>query len=181
MLGRERCLNRSSRSMYHNVASSLQQRSSDASSTPLSLADHTMGTLTFLRTVLGIPKPKVPGVTPDPPNSLPPRVEIFGPRGIRRMLRMLWHMTHTHSEHPYVVHELLFPGEQPSVAADGRPGGYDQETVVDEMDVRRESECAGRLGSYEWGHSSFNLPRDDLLACFGALSGSQSSSTVVDR
>ena len=103
-----------------------------------------MGTLTFLRTVLGIPKPKVPGVTPDPPNSLPPRVEIFGPRGIRRMLRMLWHMTHTHSEHPYVVHELLFPGEQPSVAADGRPGGYDQETVVDEMDVRRESECAGR-------------------------------------
>ena len=57
---------------------------------------------------------------------------------------MLWHMTHTHSEHPYVVHELLFPGEQPSVAADGRPGGYDQETVVDAMDVRRESECAGR-------------------------------------
>ncbi|KAI0716034.1 beta-lactamase-like protein [Cerioporus squamosus] len=107
-------------------------------------ADHCMGTLTFLRTVLGIPKPKVPGTSPNPPNSLPPRVEIFGPRGIRRMLRMLWHMTHTHSEHPYVVHELLFPGEQPSVAADVQPEGDGQEAVMDEIDIRRESECVGQ-------------------------------------
>ncbi|RDX54369.1 hypothetical protein OH76DRAFT_1398686 [Lentinus brumalis] len=107
-------------------------------------ADHCMGTLTFLRTVLGIPKPKLPGTTPNPPNSLPPRVEIFGPRGIRRMLRMLWHMTHTHSEHPYVVHELLFPGEQPSVAADVQPGEDGQEAAVDDMDVRGESECVGQ-------------------------------------
>ncbi|RPD64308.1 hypothetical protein L227DRAFT_650479 [Lentinus tigrinus ALCF2SS1-6] len=107
-------------------------------------ADHTMGTLTFLRTVLGIPKPKLPGVIPNPPNSLPPRVEIFGPRGIRRMLRMLWYMTHTHSEHPYVVHELLFPGEQPSVPAEVRLEEDEQGTPVDEMDVRRESECVGR-------------------------------------
>ncbi|KAI0742085.1 beta-lactamase-like protein [Daedaleopsis nitida] len=102
-------------------------------------ADHTMGTLTFLRNVLGIPKPKTPGITPMPPNRLAPRVEIFGPRGIRRMLRMLWHMTHTHSEHPYVVNELLFPGEQPSVAAD-----VAEEPGADETDVRRESECVGR-------------------------------------
>ncbi|EJF58567.1 hypothetical protein DICSQDRAFT_90353, partial [Dichomitus squalens LYAD-421 SS1] len=104
-------------------------------------ADHTMGLLTFLRIVLGIPKP--PGAVPrnaPPPNKRPPRVEIFGPRGVRRMLRMLWHITHTHSEFAYVVHELLFPGEQPSVPAEVRTN---QESV-DEVDVRSESECVGR-------------------------------------
>ncbi|KAH9903124.1 beta-lactamase-like protein [Cubamyces lactineus] len=102
-------------------------------------ADHTMGLLTVLRNVLGIPKP-ASAVNPDapPPNANPPKVEIFGPRGVRRMLRTLWHLTHTHSEHPYVVHELLFPGEEPSVEANV-PVDYD----TDEVDVRRESECVG--------------------------------------
>ena len=67
-----------------------------------------MGILTFLRNVLGIPKP-VPDATP--PNERPPRVEIYGPRGIRRMVRMLWSMTHTRSEFSYAIHELLFNGE----------------------------------------------------------------------
>ena len=100
-----------------------------------------MGLLTFLRNTLGIPKP--PGTAPanaPPPNKRRPRIEIFGPRGIRRMLRMLWHITHSHSEFAYAAHELLFDGEQPSVAADVQP---DQEGV-DESDIRRESECVGR-------------------------------------
>ncbi|KAI0665757.1 beta-lactamase-like protein [Trametes maxima] len=103
-------------------------------------ADHTMGLLTVLRTALGIPKPPS-AIQPDtpPPNESPPRVEIFGPRGVRRMLRSLWHLTHTHSEHAYVVHELLSAGEKPSVPADVL-GGDD----VDEVDVRRDSECVGR-------------------------------------
>ncbi|KAI0631875.1 beta-lactamase-like protein [Trametes polyzona] len=103
-------------------------------------ADHTMGLLTVLRNTLGIPKPPS-AISPDtpPPNVHAPRVEIFGPRGVRRMLRSLWHLTHTHSEHPYAVHELLFPGEAPSVPADVQEG-----SDADEVDVRRESECVGR-------------------------------------
>nr|VWP00633.1 60 kDa chaperonin (GroEL protein) (Protein Cpn60) [Ganoderma boninense] len=100
-----------------------------------------MGLLTFLRNTLGIPKP--PGTAPadaPPPNKRRPRIEIFGPRGTRRMLRMLWHITHSHSEFAYVVHELLFEGEQPSVAADVPP----EREGADEADIRRESECVGR-------------------------------------
>ncbi len=60
------------------------------------------------------------------------------------MLRMLWHTTHTHSEHPYVVHELLFPGEQPSVPADVPELEHPAINGVDEMDVRAQSECVGQ-------------------------------------
>ncbi|EIW53109.1 uncharacterized protein TRAVEDRAFT_175259 [Trametes versicolor FP-101664 SS1] len=103
-------------------------------------ADHCMGVLTVLRNALGIPKPPS-AMSPDAPlpNTFAPRVEIFGPRGLRRMLRTLWHLTHTHSEHAFVVHELLFVGETPSVAADVSQGAD-----VDEANVRRESECVGR-------------------------------------
>lgn len=99
-----------------------------------------MGVLTVLRNALGIPKPPS-AMSPDAPlpNTFAPRVEIFGPRGLRRMLRTLWHLTHTHSEHAFVVHELLFVGETPSVAADVSQGAD-----VDEANVRRESECVGR-------------------------------------
>ena len=54
------------------------------------------------------------------------------------MIRMLWNVTHTHSQFSYVVHELLFNGEEPSVAADVPPGSSD------EFDVRSASECIGR-------------------------------------
>lgn len=126
-----------------------------------------MGTLTFLRNILGIPKPKVPGVTPLPPNRHAPRVEIFGPRGIRRMLRMLWHMTHTHSEHPYVVNELLFPGEQPSIAAN-----VSDEPGTDETDVRRESECIGRdiwCDENGFWRSIVDIPPDNRHHLWGAI------------
>ena len=123
-----------------------------------------MGTLTLLRNVLGIPKPQVPGMAVVAPNTLPPRVEIFGPRGIRRMLRMLWHMTHTRSQFPYVVHELLFPGEQPSVPADVPEHG------ADEADVRREetaSASGGTFGATIWAigeASSTSRRRADITA-----------------
>ncbi|KAI0658200.1 hypothetical protein C8Q70DRAFT_1055198 [Cubamyces menziesii] len=42
------------------------------------------------------------------------------------------------SAHLYVVHELLFPGEEPSVEAN-----VSEDCDTDEADVRRESECAG--------------------------------------
>ena len=100
-----------------------------------------MGLLTFLRNTLGIPKP--PGTAPanaPPPNKRRPRVEVYGPRGVRRMLRMLWHITHSRSEFAYAAHELLFDGELPSVAADVQEG----QEGVDEADVRSESECVGQ-------------------------------------
>ena len=56
------------------------------------------------------------------------------------MLRTLWRITHSHSEFSYAAHELLFDGEQPSVAADVQDG----QEGVDEADVRSESECVGR-------------------------------------
>ncbi|KAJ8453976.1 hypothetical protein ONZ51_g13296 [Trametes cubensis] len=43
-----------------------------------------------------------------------------------------------HDAHLYVVHELLFPGEEPSVEAN-----VSEDCDTDEADVRRESECAG--------------------------------------
>ncbi|KAH9925676.1 beta-lactamase-like protein [Epithele typhae] len=101
-------------------------------------ADHTMGILTFLRNILGIPKPVIDPDAP-PANKSSTKVEIFGPRGIRRMIRMLWNVTHTRSSQAYIVHELLFPGEQPSVPAEVRAG-----EGADETDVRNASEKVGR-------------------------------------
>ncbi|KAI0706969.1 beta-lactamase-like protein [Earliella scabrosa] len=119
-------------------------------------ADHTMGTLTFLRNVLGSGPPTSTASSHPPPNRRGPQVEIYGPRGIRRMIRTLWHTTHTHSEHSFAVHELLFPGEQPSVAAD-----VQEQDSAHEADVRRESECVGRdfhCGDDGFWRSIFCLP-----------------------
>ncbi|OBZ72797.1 Zinc phosphodiesterase ELAC protein 1 [Grifola frondosa] len=77
-------------------------------------ADHTMGLLTILRNVLGIPKPT--GPSPSTPTARP-QVDIYGPRGLRHLLRTLFTMTHTHTDHRYAVHELLFSGEEPSAPA----------------------------------------------------------------
>ena len=99
-----------------------------------------MGILTFLRNVLGAaPLQTDSHADPPPPNRRAPQVEIFGPRGIRRMLRTLWHVTHTRSENSFVVHELLFAAELPSVPAD-----VVENSGANEVDVRRDSECIGR-------------------------------------
>ncbi|CAL1703017.1 unnamed protein product [Somion occarium] len=81
-------------------------------------ADHTMGIITTLRNVLGIQKPKAstPDM-PDPPEPIIPKVEIFGPRGMRNFIRTILTLTHTRSQDKYCVHELLLPGESPSASA----------------------------------------------------------------
>ncbi|GBE86099.1 Zinc phosphodiesterase ELAC protein [Sparassis crispa] len=76
-------------------------------------ADHTMGLLPLLRNVLGIPRLRPPFREPDDP----PRVEVYGPRGLRRLLRTLCAATNTNTDTRYAVHELLFPGEEPDVNA----------------------------------------------------------------
>lgn len=48
----------------------------------------------------------------------PPRIELFGPRGLRRFLRLQMLLTHTHSQERYAVHELLAADEAPSCPGD---------------------------------------------------------------
>lgn len=94
-------------------------------------ADHTMGLITLLRNVLGIPKP-APAPSPSslhpPANASPhpptssrvhrtPRIEIYGPAGLRAFVRTVFALTHTRCDEHYAVHELLFPGEAASAAA----------------------------------------------------------------
>ncbi|KAJ7460363.1 beta-lactamase-like protein [Mycena galericulata] len=63
-------------------------------------ADHTMGVVTMLRNVLFAPSIVVPV-------NAPPRIEIYGPAGIRTFVRSILKMTLTHTADKYVVHELL--------------------------------------------------------------------------
>ncbi|OCH86794.1 hypothetical protein OBBRIDRAFT_717417, partial [Obba rivulosa] len=93
-------------------------------------SDHIMGLTTLLRGSLGIPKPSIPPrqtharnagfSTPprDPGLSEPPKIEIFGPRGLRSLLRHLMAATCTHTTSRYAVHELLQPDEAPSASAE---------------------------------------------------------------
>ena len=86
--------------------------------TDFGVADHTMGIITILRNALGIFKgdPHTPPVTPRPVRQ--PKVQIYGPAGIRQLIRTAFHLTHTRSADQYCVHELLFPGEAASAPAD---------------------------------------------------------------
>ena len=132
------------------------RKSIEHADTHATIADHTMGILTFLRNVLGSAPPTSTASSHLPPNRRRPQVEIYGPRGIRRMIRTLWHITHTHSEHSFAVHELLILGEQPSVAADVQEHGG-----ANEADVRRESECIGQdfhCGDDGFWRGIFSLP-----------------------
>ncbi|KAI0078567.1 hypothetical protein K474DRAFT_1696943 [Panus rudis PR-1116 ss-1] len=118
-------------------------------------ADHTMGIITLLRNVLGIPKSTTRNPTdtatseteletepiassssgtaaepididsesegtesafdsPSKPIRMDPKVEIYGPRGIRSFIRTILSLTHTHTQDKYSVHELLHADETPS-------------------------------------------------------------------
>ncbi|KAJ7098153.1 beta-lactamase-like protein [Mycena belliarum] len=74
-------------------------------------ADHTMGVVPMLRSVLFAPSID-PGayVNPNPP----PRIEIYGPAGIRTFVRSILNMTLTRTAEKYVVHELLRPEDEPT-------------------------------------------------------------------
>ncbi|PCH39022.1 hypothetical protein WOLCODRAFT_167762 [Wolfiporia cocos MD-104 SS10] len=80
---------------------------------PVSPTDHVAGLLTLLRSVLGAAPSRASGGAAEPP-----RIEIFGPRGLRRLLRTQIVLTHTRSAKRYAVHELLAPGEAPSAPAE---------------------------------------------------------------
>ena len=76
-----------------------------------------MGIITLLRNVLGIHRGDPHEQPPTPRPVRTPKLDIFGPRGIRQLIRTVFKLTHTRSADQYCVHELLFPGEEPSAPA----------------------------------------------------------------
>lgn len=77
-----------------------------------------MGIITLLRNSLGIYRgdPHAPHATPRPIRT--PKVQVYGPAGIRQFIRTAFTLTHTRSADQYCVHELLSVGESPSAPAD---------------------------------------------------------------
>ncbi|KAJ7135017.1 beta-lactamase-like protein [Mycena crocata] len=90
-------------------------------------ADHTMGVVPMLRNVLFAPSIDPTAYAPVNP---PPRIEIYGPAGIRTFVRSILNMTLTRTGEKYVVHELL--------RAD------DPETPCEPPEVLHSSELVGR-------------------------------------
>ncbi|RDB24166.1 Ribonuclease Z [Hypsizygus marmoreus] len=67
-------------------------------------ADHIMGIVPFLRSTL-FPPPA--GDSSKKPIVKQPRIEIYGPAGIRNFVRQIMKMTLTRTSDTYVVHELV--------------------------------------------------------------------------
>ncbi|KAA1467860.1 hypothetical protein DENSPDRAFT_833013 [Dentipellis sp. KUC8613] len=82
-----------------------------------------MGIPTLLRNILGMHHP-------DSPTDKVLKVNIYGPAGLRTMLRIIFTLTHTRTAEAYAVHELLFPG--------------DPVTPCEPPNVRHSSEAPGR-------------------------------------
>ena len=78
-----------------------------------------MGLVTVLRNVLGIPASwPSHGPTPSEGPSTPtvrthtkPKIEVYGPAGIRAFVRDIFKLTHTRTGSHYTVHELLMLNE----------------------------------------------------------------------
>ncbi|KAF8892702.1 beta-lactamase-like protein [Infundibulicybe gibba] len=74
-------------------------------------ADHIMGIVPILRNTLHPPAADAPtegSTAPQVPRE-PPKIEIYGPAGIRSFLRTILKLTLTRTSDNYVVHELLNP------------------------------------------------------------------------
>lgn len=84
--------------------------------TEIFAADHTMGLITILRNVLGMPTSWDHSHDPQPREYMRPSVEIYGPAGLRSFVRTNFNLTHTRSARHYCVHELLHLREIPSAA-----------------------------------------------------------------
>ncbi|KAH8091789.1 beta-lactamase-like protein [Cristinia sonorae] len=80
-------------------------------------ADHTMGIITLLRDALGYPRPDSENALVDPP----PKIEVYGPQGIRQFIRSIFTITHSRTADKYAVYELLSPGESASAPIAGSP------------------------------------------------------------
>ena len=85
-----------------------------------------MGLITILRNVLGIPT-----TWPSPEHSAPesssaasprvyskPKIEVYGPAGVRAFVRDMFKLTHTRTASHYCVHELLMSNETASAPCD---------------------------------------------------------------
>ncbi|GJE90621.1 ribonuclease Z [Phanerochaete sordida] len=79
-------------------------------------ADHTMGLITLLRNALGIHKGDPHEAPREERPVRAPKIEIYGPRGMRQFVRTIFSLTHTRSADQYCVHELLMPGETASAS-----------------------------------------------------------------
>lgn len=66
--------------------------------------DHIMGLPTLLRNALGFPHPEALSS-----RGAPPRVNLYGPAGLRAFLRTTLSLTRTKTADRYAVHELLTP------------------------------------------------------------------------
>lgn len=77
-----------------------------------------MGIITLLRNALGIQHGDPHAEPVAPRVARTPKIEIYGPRGVRHFIRTIFTLTHTRSADQYCVHELLMPGEAASAAAD---------------------------------------------------------------
>lgn len=101
-----------------------------------------MGLITLLRNVLGFPKPE--GEDSAAHDGLilhpPPKVEIYGPRGIRQFIRSIFTLTHSRSADKYAVHELLLSGEQPSVPITGTDAEPMHSSEVPGKDIRCDAD-----------------------------------------
>lgn len=73
-----------------------------------------MGIITFLRNALGFFRGDPHAPPPDPRPVKTPRVEVYGPAGIRAFIRTMFKLTHNRSSGQYCAHELLKAGEAPS-------------------------------------------------------------------
>ncbi|KAI0259442.1 beta-lactamase-like protein [Gloeopeniophorella convolvens] len=75
-------------------------------------ADHVMGLPTLLRSVLGFPHPDAVAA-----RGSRPKIEIYGPAGLRTLIRTTLSLTRTRTAERYIVHELLNPAD-PRTACD---------------------------------------------------------------
>ncbi|KZV67006.1 hypothetical protein PENSPDRAFT_688518 [Peniophora sp. CONT] len=89
-------------------------------------ADHVMGLIPFLRNTLGFPHE----TNAMPGHNRTPKINIYGPAGLRNFIRLNMQLTSTRTADPYIVHELLTPTDTP--------------TPCEPAEVRHSSEASGQ-------------------------------------
>ncbi|KAG5652952.1 hypothetical protein H0H81_002960 [Sphagnurus paluster] len=97
-----------------------------------------MGIVPFLRNILLPPPTGTSTVSLDLEKQ--PRVEIYGPAGIRNFVRQIMKMTLTKTSDNYVVHELLKPEDRITACVPHGLGAYS----IQELDMMHYNEVAGQ-------------------------------------
>jgi len=115
-----------------------------------------MGLIPFLRGVLGIPEAGIsPSYSANPAtvslhysprtsrsHQRQPRIDIYGPAGLRIFVRQNMKMTFTNTAETYAVHELLLPGD-PSTPCDPPPPTPTFDYHIAHQNVMHISEAPG--------------------------------------